>query len=294
MENDHHDSHALLQQLQSRASWKAELTEVATLPQEKHRLLLGYTPHPKERSLEERERKSVSQRRDTRRAAAPLPASVDWRNRDGKNYLTPVKVQSLCSACAAFGSVAAVEAQARITANDTDSLPILSEAQVYFCSGSDHNCLSGWNVTDALEFGKDTGIVPDECFPYSIFHESCATCEDWQQKVTQIASYTILDEVDAMKTWLATRGPLIACFNVYLDFLFYRSGVYTPHLNMQVGGHCVCCVGYDDTKQAWLCKNSWGANWGESGYFWMGYGQCGFDADMWGIDGFTTIYRAGE
>jgi C1A family cysteine protease len=38
-----------------------------------------------------------------------------------------------------------------------------------------------------------------------------------------------------------------------------------------VGGHCVAAVGYDDWKQAFLCRNSWGESWGLSGYFWLPY-----------------------
>ena len=56
---------------------------------------------------------------------------------------------------------------------------------------------------------------------------------------------------------------------VYRDFSIYAGGVYirTSQLDEKIGGHCVCCVGFDDMKQAWLCKNSWGTYWGESGFF---------------------------
>ncbi|ASJ08335.1 hypothetical protein A3L11_03450 [Thermococcus siculi] len=43
------------------------------------------------------------------------------------------------------------------------------------------------------------------------------------------------------------------------------------------GGHAVTIVGYDDTKQtpdgqgAFLLVNSWGTDWGDSGYFWLTY-----------------------
>lgn len=41
-----------------------------------------------------------------------------------------------------------------------------------------------------------------------------------------------------------------------------------------IGGHCVVICGYDFTctrfaTPAFLCANSWGANWGLNGYFWM-------------------------
>ena len=52
-------------------------------------------------------------------------------------------------------------------------------------------------------------------------------------------------------------------------------------------GHCVSIVGYDDTRQCWIAKNSWGDWWGKKGFFKIGYGECGIDAAMWAIEGVT-------
>lgn len=47
--------------------------------------------------------------------------------------------------------------------------------------------------------------------------------------------------------------------------------------------HAVSLIGWDDSKQAYLALNSWGSQWGNSGYFWISYndynveeGACGF------------------
>lgn len=59
---------------------------------------------------------------------------------------------------------------------------------------------------------------------------------------------------------------------------FYSKGIYAPN-------HGVVIVGWDDTfsrtnfgflsrpakNGAWLCKNSWGSNWGDGGYCWISY-----------------------
>jgi hypothetical protein len=46
-----------------------------------------------------------------------------------------------------------------------------------------------------------------------------------------------------------------------------------PHNLASGGGHCILIVGYDDSKQAWLIRNSWGDGWAMGGYAWFGYGQ---------------------
>ncbi len=38
-----------------------------------------------------------------------------------------------------------------------------------------------------------------------------------------------------------------------------------------IGGHAVLAVGYDDSKSAFIIRNSWGSGWGLAGYFYMPY-----------------------
>ena len=54
----------------------------------------------------------------------------------------------------------------------------------------------------------------------------------------------------------------------------------------QLGGHAVCCVGYDDDKQCFVVRNSWGSSWGDGGYFYMPYKymtDSGLASDFWTI-----------
>ncbi len=41
------------------------------------------------------------------------------------------------------------------------------------------------------------------------------------------------------------------------------------------GGHAILLVGYDDAKQLFLARNSWGKDWGQEGYFQLPYDYVG-------------------
>jgi len=301
MTSEEHD--ALWEAVRSNgANWRPGHNTITDLDDEERRLRLGYNPGPEEPSLEERETQSTARLMrsaivETAEAAA-LPAKVDWRNVNGKNYVNGIKDQGSCGSCVAFGAAATMESRVRIirsipvNAANGGMLPDLSEAHLFYCgnSASPDPCLKGWYPSAALAFATNTGVVPASCFPYTSGNQPCNPCIDWQMKTTKIASSQTLTSVSDMKAWLAEKGPLITCFTVYSDFPAYTGGVYVQVAGQVVGGHCVSCVGYDDAKQAWLCKNSWGTGWGEGGYVWIGYGQVGIDAMMWGVEGFAKFF----
>jgi hypothetical protein len=58
------------------------------------------------------------------------PSVIDWRVKDGRNWVEPIRDQDACGSCVAFGTVATIEAQARIQKNrvhfvfvDADKVP---------------------------------------------------------------------------------------------------------------------------------------------------------------------------
>jgi C1A family cysteine protease len=94
-----------------------------------------------------------------------------------------------------------------------------------------------------------------------------------------------------MKEWISTKGPLVACYTVYQDFYAYRGGIYRHVSGRRRGGHCVSCVGYNDVQKYWICKNSWGAGFGENGYFRIAYGECGIDSSMDTVEDIEPIWE---
>ena len=284
------------------ASWRAAETSMTPLDDRLHQLRCGYTPGPNEPSLAEREQLALANLEGHRQWAAQAARTratpeVDWRNMSGLSYVTPVKDQGQCGSCVAFGTAQTIDAAMRITQNvpvngaDAGTLQDLSEAQLFFCGGG-QLCGVGWYPDAAFAYATSTGLVPESVYPYSAHDQACAMPNDWQPLVTRLSGHHVLSTVADMKSWLNTKGPLGACFTVYQDFMAYAGGVYTHTSGNQVGGHCICIIGYNEDLQAWHCKNQWGTAWGEGGYFFIGYGQCGIDSTMWAVDSFAGVYSA--
>jgi C1A family cysteine protease len=79
-----------------------------------------------------------------------------------------------------------------------------------------------------------------------------------------------------MQTTLANGRPIVIGFSVYDSFesqeVAQTGMVPMPGSNeSMLGGHAVLLVGYDDPRQLWIVRNSWGESWGDKGYFYMPY-----------------------
>jgi C1A family cysteine protease len=245
--------------------------------------------------------------------SAAYPASYDLRNVNGQNFITAIKDQGYCGSCVAFGVCAAMEGTIQVRQNDPSLNPSFSEADLFYCLGGKHgrtcgNSIGsppstepngGWMVPEALDEVQSTGVVEESFYPYtspaSPFDSTlaCDLPSGWEDDKTKIDSWTVLSSVDDMKAWISSgKGPLIAAFTVYQDFMdyfqnnnspdaIYRKGENPGQLK---GGHCICVIGYSDDDQCWICKNHWGAYWAASGFFKIGYAEVGIDSYMWGVN----------
>lgn len=272
------------------AGWQAGPTSLTAMTEEDRQRYLGFNPPPGEASLADREAMAIEALETDRSArAVGYPASVDLTA-----YCSPVRDQGGCGACVSFGSVGVVEGTYRFAARNTNLAIDLSEAHLFFCHARSQGRMcsganGGWWVPPALDAIRDQGVVDDPCYPYVGQDQNCTgLCGNSAGRLVRIGGWTSLTSTSAMKEWLAANGPLVGCFTVYTDFFSYRSGVYRKVSGKVEGGHCIVVVGYDESQGCWICKNSWGANWGSSGYFRIAYGQVGIDAEMWGVTGIET------
>lgn len=205
------------------------------------------------------------------------PAIVDWQKKDGKNYVTTVKNQAGCGACVAFAMCATVESAWMIYKND-GIRPDLSEADLFFRGGG--NCQRGWTLEKAVSRLQSHGVGYDECYPYP--DGPIYPCIDDLKKIIKISGATRITSQNGAKDWIAAHGPVSGAMHVDSDFFDYMGGIYTPEYGSYVGDHAIEVIGYDDTLGCWICKNSWGTEWGEDGFFKISYGECGLFTDMVG------------
>ena len=191
--------------------------------------------------------------------------------------MTPIRDQGSCGSCWAFASAAALEASRLIAANTPNTELNLAEQILVSCSGAG-DCNGGY-INTAADFMRNVGLPVETCYPYTAANGTCSNaCANYQSSTHKIQSWnwvstTSNTTVDSLKSAVYTYGPLLTTMDVYADFFYYHSGVYTYTSGTYQGGHAVLIVGYDDPGQYFIVKNSWGTGWGESGYFKIGYSE---------------------
>jgi len=197
-------------------------------------------------------------------------SSFDWRDYDG---VTPAKDQADCGSCWAFAAASATEAHIRISEGiivDT------SEQQIIDCNGQGSDC-DGGQSGDAYNVHRSPGCVSESDIPYlADDNQSCR-----QRRYDKVAiidgAANVSNNVATLKYYLETYGPLSVGMCVYDDFYGYDGGCY-EHPGNDWTNHVVLLAGWDDSmcggEGAWLCKNSWGTDFGENGFFWIKYGTC--------------------
>ena len=141
-------------------------------------------------------------------------------------------------------------------------------------------CDAGASIRDGIKVLDRLGVCKEEHYPYDLnFFRDKPTDEAYEfayknknKHPIQYRRVRILLE-DIMKS-IGMKLPVLMGFTVYDSFQHpdvSRTGVMPiSKLGEKiVGYHCTLIVGYDIGRKYLLCRNSWGENWGQGGYFWM-------------------------
>lgn len=138
---------------------------------------------------------------------------------------------------------------------------------------------SGASLSDGIKTLKNIGVCSEEQWKYNIDTFTIKPTDECYNiaKLHQInLFYAVAQELKQLKAALIQGFPVVFGFIVYSNFediTVQRTGIMkmpTDHDTI-VGGHAVAAVGFDDKKQHFIIRNSWGSDWGDNGYFYMPY-----------------------
>ena len=134
---------------------------------------------------------------------------------------------------------------------------------------------SGATLQNSIKAVSTSGLCSEKSWIYNIKNftvkppPSCYT-EALKHKVLKYRN--VHQNLTMMQTELNNGFPFIMGFLVYSSFISTKTNktgiIPMPGPKDRVlGGHCIVVCGYNPTH--WICRNSWGTNWGDKGYFYI-------------------------
>jgi C1A family cysteine protease len=236
-------------------------------------------------------------------AKKPSPAAIDLRGQ-----CPPVYDQGRINACTANVLAAAVAFSRAKHAQGGEFAP--SRLFIYYNERVLQDQVPndvGASLRDGIRTVKQQGVAPEALWTYDdtpatppggVFPADAKAV----QKPTdaafaaatlfEVLSYRrIRNDLAHMKACLAEGYPFALGIQVYPSFMQApkQQATVTPLPQpgeTALGGHAVLAVGYDDQKQWLICRNSWGPEQADGGYFYLPYAYFGAEervGDIWSV-----------
>ncbi|MEK4418614.1 C1 family peptidase [Bacillus sp. FSL K6-0268] len=204
-----------------------------------------------------------------------LPNQINLRE-----YFPEVRSQGKFGTCVPFATTAlreyyiAKDAGARGT-----DITYLSPSYIYYPSGPK----DGMYFESAFQILKQEGVPPETERLYDLnpeninqFKEPLTSLQQRNALPYKISSYQAIRQANMIadiKQALANQDPVLVGIHVYPNFdATPTSGIVPPVTEKKSrGGHALVVVGYDETNQWFIIRNSWGTKFGDHGYAYMTY-----------------------
>ena len=221
----------------------------------------GFVPPPDFEREYQQHLKIYAEKRD-------LPSNFNWMNLDG---VTSVKNQSSCGSCWAFAGIAQIEAHLKIEYGiDMD----LSEQQIIECNPYGADCSGGW-ASAVYNVAMTYGVIRNAAEPYENSNGGACT-QGLSIPFAHLLGWNyVANNVVQMKNALL-EGPICSAMDGGYPFDQYVGGTCYDDPGGAWTNHLILIVGWDDRlcggNGAWICKNSWGTDFGDYGFFTIEYG----------------------
>ncbi|XP_006622333.2 cathepsin O-like [Apis dorsata] len=228
---------------------------------------------------------------DRMKRSINIPSRFDWRD---KGVITPVRSQGSCGACWAFSTIEVIESMFAIKNGTLHSLSVqemidCAKNSNFGCEGGDICSLLSWLLVSKVQ------ILQESIYPLIGMTSTCKlgkmTDKTFGIKIQDFTCDSFVDAEDELLIALATHGPVAAAVNA-LSWQNYLGGVIQYHCDGSFDNlnHAVQIIGYDKSVAVphYIIKNSWGSNFGDKGYMYIGIGNnlCGIANQVSSLDTF--------
>jgi C1A family cysteine protease len=222
------------------------------------------------------------------RLVDPKASKFDLRD---LGVVTEVRDQHHCGSCWAFGSIAAFET-AYALANNKTKIHCAEQALIS-CDVNDHAKDKNGNRTDgchggfwAFGYTQYVGLPNYDSFkPTTAGPNNQTSCPTNLRNLYRAANWNYVHglepSVQEMKDAISKYGALLVGMNATPELTFLKKDeVFSLNQPGNIN-HAVVIIGWDDSKGAWLIKNSWGRDWpasragghADGGFGWIKYGS---------------------
>lgn len=207
--------------------------------------------------------------------ATPLPPKIDLRE-----LCPPVYDQGSIGSCTAQGIAALL--QFNRMKQGLKNFP-QSRLWIYYVERMLEGTKkydNGAQIRTGIKVVASNGAPPENVWPY--IESKFAVKPPWQTWIRarrfKASDYLRLTHtnITELKKCLASGFPFVFGLSLYGSFMadkVTKSGIVpmpTGKEKLQ-GGHAMVCVGYDDSIESFIVRNSWGPIWGIDGYCMIPY-----------------------